>query len=66
MKIILNGEAREVSDGLSIRALVEQLGLPAEAVLVEHNEVALFKREWNEATLKEGDRIEIVRVVAGG
>jgi thiamine biosynthesis protein ThiS len=34
--------------------------------LIEHNAVALRQREWPEQSLAEGDRIEFVRVVAGG
>jgi thiamine biosynthesis protein ThiS len=35
-------------------------------VLIEHNQLALHQREWAERKLSEGDRIEFVRVVAGG
>jgi len=34
--------------------------------LIEHNGVALRRREWMKRTLNEGDRIEILRVAAGG
>jgi len=40
--------------------------LPPETVLVEHNGVALHRREWPQKALTDGDRIEIIRVVAGG
>jgi thiamine biosynthesis protein ThiS len=35
-------------------------------VLIEHNATALHQREWEERLVAEGDRIEFVRVVAGG
>jgi len=34
--------------------------------LIEHNGLALHRHEWPERSLGEGDRIELIRVVAGG
>ena len=42
------------------------IGLQPNTVLIEHNLIALHQREWAERKLAEGDRIEFVRVVAGG
>ena len=66
MKIQINGEAREIERARNVVELVEELGLPAPAILVEHNGLALRRDEWPGRTLAEGDRIELVRVVAGG
>ena len=49
-----------------IAGLVEALGLPEKATLVEHNGDALRLEEWPSRTLKEGDRLELIRIVAGG
>ena len=65
MTLWVNGEAREVQAAV-LPELVSELGLPLAAVLVEHNGTALRRDEWTECVLGEGDRIEIVRVVAGG
>lgn len=65
MTLQINGEARECT-AREIAALVVELGLPAQAVLVEHNGVALRRDEWPGRTLSEGDRLEIIRIVAGG
>jgi sulfur carrier protein len=40
--------------------------LPPQSILVEHNGLALHRHEWPEHILAEGDRIEFIRVVAGG
>jgi sulfur carrier protein len=40
--------------------------LPPQSILVEHNGLALHRHEWRERPLAEGDRIEFIRVVAGG
>ncbi len=66
MRLEINGEQREIAEAGSIAALVAELGLPAAAVLVEHNGLALRREEWPDRSLAEGDRVEIIRIVAGG
>jgi sulfur carrier protein len=66
VKVQINGEAREIQRAQNVVELVEELGLPAPAILVEHNGLALRRDEWPTRALAEGDRIELVRVVAGG
>ena len=68
MKITINGEEREfpAPDGpLKVEQLLEtlELGYP---VLVELNGQALFKRELAERDVREGDSLELMRMVAGG
>ncbi len=62
----MNGEAREILRATNVAGLIDELGLPAAALLVEHNGLALRREEWVGRALTEGDRIELVRVVAGG
>jgi sulfur carrier protein len=62
----VNGEVRESPNAASVADLVIELGLPAPAVLVEHNGTALRRDEWPARALAEGDRVEIIRIVAGG
>jgi thiamine biosynthesis protein ThiS len=66
MTVIINGEPREFARARNVAELVGELSLPAQATLVEHNGLALRREEWPERGLTEGDRIELVRVVAGG
>ena len=65
MKIAINGELREIAS-VNVAGLIEELALPAPAILVEHNGLALRRDEWPARGLAEGDRIELVRIVAGG
>ena len=65
-RVLLNGETTDSRGAQSVDDLVRYFQLPPEAVLIEHNGVALHRREWVEARLADGDRIEIIRVVAGG
>lgn len=66
MQIVLNGEKREVATARTVAELVAELGLPAPALLVEHNGVALRRTEWDASRLRDHDRVEIIRIVAGG
>jgi thiamine biosynthesis protein ThiS len=66
MKVWINGEPAEVNGGANVAELAAQYGLQPNAVLIEHNTTALHQREWAERAIAEGDRIEFVRVVAGG
>ena len=66
MQIAVNGRATQVVDGTSLPALVEQLGLRVGSVVVEPNGTALLRSELAAAVLAEGDRVELVRAVAGG
>lgn len=64
-RIRINGEERDAV-AESIAAMVEELGLCAPTVLIEHNGLALRRSEWAGARLGDGDRIEILFVAAGG
>ena len=66
MRISLNGEATDARGARTVEELVQRYELPPKTVLIEHNGLALHQREWPERQLSEGDRIEILRVVAGG
>jgi len=66
MTISLNGEKVDARAAETIAQLVERYQIPSQTILVEHNGVALHRHEWSERSLAEGDRVEFIRVVAGG
>lgn len=66
MVLQLNGEQREIPDGLSLAGLVEWLELPADRVAIERNLEVVKRVNWTETRLESGDRLEIVRMVGGG
>ncbi|MEP6955567.1 MAG: sulfur carrier protein ThiS [Chthoniobacterales bacterium] len=66
MKVWLNGAAVDAREAETIAELAERYRLAPHTVLVEHNGVALHQREWLGQPLHESDRIEFIRVVAGG
>lgn len=66
MQLEINGQLRGDLCPRSVSELLDQLGLPAATALVELNGRALLRSEWSDANICEGDRIEILRVSAGG
>jgi thiamine biosynthesis protein ThiS len=66
MKIRVNGEEREIADGLNVARLLEELQIRPGRVVVELNR-SIVSRETHASTqLKEGDTLEIVHFVGGG
>ena len=66
MKISVNGELVETPDAKTIAELIDRYQLPPQSIVVEHNGLAVHRHEWPKRALAEGDRIEFIRVVAGG
>ena len=66
MKIRLNGEDREISEGLTIAALIENLRLRPDQVAVELNRQLVPRALHPETELTDGDVVEMVTLVGGG
>ena len=64
--ISLNGETVDAREAKTIAELIDRYQLPPQSVLVEHNGLAVHRHEWPKRSLAEGDRVEFVRIVAGG
>lgn len=66
MRLILNGESRELPDALTVEGLVEQLSLVGKRFAVERNGEVVPKSQHGTVAMKDGDRIEIIVAVGGG
>jgi len=64
--IFANGKARQVRSSQTVSEMIRDMKLAPSSVLVERNGEALLRLEWSERKVEHGDRLEIVRVVAGG
>jgi thiamine biosynthesis protein ThiS len=64
--VIANGERILANLPCSIEQFLTARNLPPRRVVVEHNGNAVAPSEFGERQLKEGDRLEIVNIVAGG
>lgn len=66
INIHLNGESREIPEGLTVSSLLEWLKFPADRVAVERNLEIVPRGRWAETPLEAGDRLEVVHFVGGG
>jgi thiamine biosynthesis protein ThiS len=66
MILHINGEQRDFPDGLTLAALVAQLGMKPDRVAVELNLEIVSRAQWETTSLKNGDKLEVVHFVGGG
>ena len=66
MRIVLNGEFREVPDACSVTSLLTQLQIPSDRVAVEVNLNIVDRRAFDGTDLRDGDRVEVIGFIGGG
>jgi sulfur carrier protein len=66
MTVIVNGKSMELPDELTIDGLLTHLGVRREYTAVAINREVTPKSSYGVTTLRDGDRIEIVRPMGGG
>jgi sulfur carrier protein len=65
--VVANGRPVELPEGATLAALLDVLDVPAQAVAaMEHNGEAVARSDQAARSLSDGDRVELVRAVAGG
>lgn len=66
IEIVLNGEKRQVPEGLSVSGLLAHLGIPADRVAVELELEIVSRPRWEVTTVEPGAQVEVVHFVGGG
>jgi sulfur carrier protein len=66
MRIILNGEPRDLVGPLSVEALLDQLGLDGRTVAVELNRQVVKRVQYGTTLVEDASEVEIVAFVGGG
>ncbi|ABC23232.1 ThiS, thiamine-biosynthesis [Rhodospirillum rubrum ATCC 11170] len=66
MRVIINGEPRELAPSVSIEALLVGMGVDPRKVAVERNREIVARTTYKETALDEGDQLEIVHFIGGG
>jgi sulfur carrier protein len=68
MRIVLNGEQRELRDRARVRDAIAAAGTPEEArgVAVALDGEVVPRAQWDDVALNEGQRVEVVQAVQGG
>ena len=66
MKILLNGQEKNLSTPITISALLQEMGLGERRVAVEVNREIVPRSRHGEVELKDNDRVEVVFAIGGG
>lgn len=66
MKIIVNGQEKEVAADFNLKQLIEHFRKDSRHVIAEVNGQIVKTPTWEDRQLFSGDRIELVNFVGGG
>lgn len=66
MRCVVNGEERELPEGMSVEGLIELMGMGDGVCAAEVEKKLVPKRERAETVLLDGQRVEIVTLIGGG
>ena len=66
MTVTLNGEIKQIENGITVSGLLESLQIEPGRVAVEVNLKIIKKADYPSHQLNEGDSVEIVSFVGGG
>ena len=66
MKLLVNGENKEFTDGISLEELIRQLGVRKETVVAEVNRKIVQNDQRSALKLSDGDQVELIQFVGGG
>jgi sulfur carrier protein len=68
MTILLNGEARELPSGTTLRRLLETLDVPCgdRGVAIAVDAEVVSRGKWETTELDDGARVEVLRAIQGG
>jgi thiamine biosynthesis protein ThiS len=66
VKLIVNGEAYDAKQHESVTALLDEMGIGGRPVVVVLNDEVIPASSRSTCGLREGDRVEMFRLVGGG
>jgi thiamine biosynthesis protein ThiS len=66
MRVVINGEAKDIPEGLDLRSLLDHLSLPQQRIAVEVDKQVIRKADWDKTPVNADTHIEIVHFVGGG
>jgi len=66
MRIFINGEEKTLGAALTVRQLLDELGLAERRVAVEINREVIPRSEHAQHRVRDGDRVEVVFAIGGG
>lgn len=66
MTVFINGEKREIGEGVSLLSFIKQEGVETKIMAAAINMQIVKKDDWEKRLLEEGDKLELLQFVGGG
>lgn len=66
MKIVVNGETREIIDGSTLLEVLKELSLEGKVMAAAVNMEIVKQDSWDAYKLNDGDKLELLDFVGGG
>ena len=66
IKVSVNGEIKQINEGMTLKELLEALGFAKGGFAVAINVTFVPVNRYDETILQEGDKIDILAPVQGG
>jgi len=66
MKVKLNDKEYEISEGTTLKAFIENLGLKSQGIAIAINNEVVSKNMWSETILESNIEIMLIHAVSGG
>lgn len=66
IRVVVNGEDRQIPPGSTVKSLLASMDLGAAPAAVELNRTLIPKARHDQQALAAGDRLEVVTLVGGG
>lgn len=66
MQLMVNGETRQLPEGMTVAQLLEEMSLTTKRLAVEVNLEIVPRSTYDTRRLQAGDRVEIVHAIGGG
>lgn len=66
LHVTVNGEQRELAVETPLLDFLTALEIDGRRIAIAHNGTVLYREDWPSVVIRDGDRLEIVRMIGGG
>jgi sulfur carrier protein len=66
MKVVINGETKEIEEGITVGKLLDELGIRDKTMATAIDMQVVKKEAWDKRIIKEGEKVEFLHFVGGG
>lgn len=64
--IEVNGKSVEYTSGLTVAALLEQLGFVFPMLVIKVNGKLIKRESYEQTPIQDGDRVQVIHLISGG